>query len=804
MWISAFLLLCGCSDTGSKSAESENEEIVSHEEPLSGVGMEKIIPLRFVNALSYNPTTNSAWKTRYKSVQQSVDVANQVFKTAGIQFYIKSFEGYLMPNFHDLRTSFVNPDTPTQPAKLLPWSTVRSELQQVLPTMQSTEWTDRREMIAATWLRAINTVVAARDRPEEYLFFITDETTWNGGSFSGVPETGRQGVMHRNNLGPDIVLAHELGHALGLLHTFETEYRNDPATNQPMTAFDFWDLYYKPGSWKMFGNSTPHVFFSSESQAMAYPSSQLRLINTRDDTNGNNCYQDGTTGLITCSVKDCPSGPLMCHTEDHDTNSPALKGLAFKYANSKMGANVMAYNILGTHPTSLSDTQILLIMKYQRWRVNVWAHEATALGKAGVTLSANLPLLGGGNIRQVAEKMDFDCDGKRDIGFWEPPTTVNGTGRFVILLSSKNFSTTAGQYMNIQLGRIGDIPLVGDFNNDCATDVATYQPGGGQYYDDATNVDGYWRWCPTSTANPANTSCTVVGIAGFGDRDDVPLAGLTFNSSGSQYLTTFNPRTGVWRWRFVNASFPVLTVTKTLGVPGSIPLPGLYDNDTMTDLAVYEPSTGNFKLLNSGSSWNSPITRAFGPKYVPQSGTALQRSGAIPLSGMTRPEWICPPGGQLCISQPRRVFSLYFPEDRSWNTMWDPIAGSTIDSCVFGIGAVDVPIPGLRINSDLYSDMAVFPTDSHLSPAKLLFKNSTPSSPGACNGSFGLASYIGMGASPRYQIFAVSDMTGDGKPDVMAIYPETMTVRVLTSQSSFTQWQTYSLPSTITHRAHAL
>ncbi|MCL2825174.1 MAG: hypothetical protein FWD57_14385, partial [Polyangiaceae bacterium] len=562
-WISALLLLCDCSDTGSKHTESDFAHIVSQEEPLSGVGVEKIIPLRFVNALSYNPTTNTAWKARYKQVLQSVDVANQVFKAAGIQFYVKSFEGYFMPNFYDLRQSFAHPDYPNTDPTELPWTTVRSQLQTVLPTMSSAEWGNSQKMTAATWLRAINTVVAARDRPEEYLFFITENTTWFNESFSGVPETGRQGVMHQNHLGSRATLAHELGHALGLKHPFETEDRKDPKTNQPMNAFDYWDLYYKPGI-RVSGSSTPHVFFNSKAEAQAYNSSNLRPINTWDSTNGSNCDQDYSTGLLTCSVKDCHPG-LPCRIETHDTNSPALKGLAYKYANGKMGANLMAYGVYRDLPNSLSDTQILLIMKYLRWRVNVLPYEANELGKPGVTLSANLPILGGGHIRQVAEKMDFDCDGKRDIGFWEPPTTVSGNGTFVILLSSKNYSTAAGQYMSIQLGKIGDIPLVGDFNNDCATDVAVYQPGGGQNYDDATNIDGYWRWCPTSTANPANTSCSIVGIASFGDRDDVPLAGLTFNSSGSQYLTTFNPRTGIWRWRFVNASFPVLTVTKTLG-----------------------------------------------------------------------------------------------------------------------------------------------------------------------------------------------------------------------------------------------
>jgi len=588
-----------------------------------------------------------------------------------------------------------------------------------------------------------------------------------------------------------------MGHALGFPHTFTISTgRPDPQTLNQTTLWDWWDLVYEPGtSVALWPNPTiPHKFFSSRAEAAVVPVSNLRLI----DTNGN-CEMDSISGNVTCTIRPCTTPSSFCLSEQHSTGSPALKGLAFNYSPSNVpnGGNLMSYFKRSWLYASLSSSQVQMVRKALRWSI---PYNDSLLKPGQTVFSANLPLLGNGWVRQVAEHLDFDGDGLRDIAIWEPPTTPGTNGTFQVLLSSKGYSTTNGQYMAIPLGQLGDIPIAADMNGDGVTDIAVFQPGGGINRNNPTDSQGYWRWCATNVSNPVATNCSSPTVIAFGNRGDVPLAGLDFGLPTSMPITVYTPATGVWKWRPAAKLLSYTTVTRTLGGPGAIPLPALYDADFLTDLVVYEPGKGDYKLLRSELNWTSPITRSFGSQYVPQiNGTQQDRSGAIPLSGMYRSAvWVPPWTTPMLVM--RRSLSLYFPHSGTWNTMWDPIGGSTIDTCVLGNGALDIPVPGLDLNGDRYSDMLIFRGQSTGGNGLFTFKNATPSAPGSCSGATKSITWP-TASQPGTRVFVVSDMTGDGAPDLMIITPGSNTVWWLKSESAYLQYGSRSLGS---HRSIVL
>ncbi|MCL2823257.1 MAG: hypothetical protein FWD57_04635, partial [Polyangiaceae bacterium] len=426
-------------------------------------------------------------------------------------------------------------------------------------------------------------------------------------------------------------------------------------------------------------------------------------------------------------------------------------------------------------------SQIQRLLKYMRFAVPI---NDAYLQPPHVTFSANLPLLGSGHTRQVAADMDFDCDGKRDIAVWEPPTAPGQTGTFRVWLSSKGFSNSAGQFVSRSFGQLGDIPVVAAMSGGCATDLAIFQPGGGLARNDPTDTQGYWQICYTGS-NPLSQTCSGTSLIAFGDREDIPLPGLKFGTGTTRYLSVFRQRSSEWLWRSVSSSS---VSSRQFTGTGLVPLPGLYDEDDLTDLAVFEPSTATFVMLMSNYNWNLIVSRVFSGDFVPQpNGTQLQRSGAIPLAGMNRIA-LLPSGSPTFpfLIGNRRVLSLYGPTNRTWATMWDPVGSGTIDTCNYGTNSLDIPISGIDINGDRNSDMVYF-TSTNGATGTIYFKNSTPSSPNACNGST-ISKSVSLSNWRKTKVFVVSDITGDGKPEILLFDPEAMNVRWLTSESGYTSY----------------
>jgi hypothetical protein len=117
--------------------------------------------------------------------------------------------------------------------------------------------------------------------------------------------------------------------------------------------------------------------------------------------------------------------------------------------------------------------------------------------------------------------------------------------------------------------------------------------------------------------------------------------------------------------------------------------------------------------------------------------------------------------------------------------MWDPINSTTTDTCAWGLGGVDAPVPGIDRNDDVYTDMVTYRGQTWSDPGWFYFKNATPSSPNGCTGSTSSVSYQ-YGNRARQRVFTVADMTGDGKPEIMLVHPDTMTIQWMTSESGYT------------------
>jgi hypothetical protein len=200
---------------------------------------------------------------------------------------------------------------------------------------------------------------------------------------------------------------------------------------------------------------------------------------------------------------------------------------------------------------------------------------------------------------------DYNGDGQADYGVYN-----RATGQWSIVLSPA-YTTT----LSISFGGPGFLPVPADFDGDRKTDIGLYQPS-------------TTKWM----ALKSSTSFSTVLQATYGTSSDEPISTAVVPAStreiheGDQNgdfisdLTVYNTSSGVWSTLTSNSNFTSGT-TRGWGGAGYTPVPGDYDGDGKGDLAVYQQSTGQWLVLRSSSGFTTSYSfAAGGPGYIPVAG----------------------------------------------------------------------------------------------------------------------------------------------------------------------------------------
>lgn len=336
--------------------------------------MQRVIPLRIVEPLQCNGCTRCRQTCRDTprpdDVMESVARANEVFAPTGVQFTFQGIDRVEAPTWwkHGVHH------------RDMTWAEVRRDAQAIFPWIPDNAYSDPDETKASdVWLEIL---VAVYGRPNEITIF-TQGGAGNRGE-THFPNGGRgmwvldgifghgPGRGHHPKRDSLYLFSHELGHYLGLRHTFAHNGVN-PITGRPWRLSDRWDLVYHPGS----GPGERHVFFNSREEAARYPDSELRLIETFEDKQSN-CDEDPDDGAIEC-VLPGRNG----YSETHRSGDPALKGLSFPlsgYGRYRWARNALSYGDMEI-PRRISASQIEMVRVYLQYPLDIGPRQLGRWGR---------------------------------------------------------------------------------------------------------------------------------------------------------------------------------------------------------------------------------------------------------------------------------------------------------------------------------------------------------------------------------------------------------------------------------------
>jgi hypothetical protein len=125
--------------------------------------------------------------------------------------------------------------------------------------------------------------------------------------------------------------------------------------------------------------------------------------------------------------------------------------------------------------------------------------------------------------------------------------------------------------------------------------------------------------------------------------------------------------------------------------------------------------------------------------------------------------------------------ALYFPHSGTWDIMWNVATSGSVTSCVSGAGNSAFPVGTIDRDGDWRTDFVTFTAPTYGGSGSLAFQNSNG---GNCFGAITIRSNTAWDR-PRMRPFGVHDITGDGKPDIILLDPDSMTFYWARSESDY-------------------